>query len=95
MKTQNAHDALVAAFLAKGNTVTRCETGADSGISAREWSQAVRGEITAVGASARAERDAEYRAHEMHDTATEARLNGHRVTGFDSRGNVYTDRGRY
>lgn len=85
---------LVAAFLARGGTVTRCATGADSGFSSRDWHKAVRGETSRlVAPDVAAERAAEAQWHEAHDVAAEARLNGRRVTGLDNRGNVYVASG--
>ncbi|NKX37339.1 hypothetical protein HGG70_05245 [Rhodobacteraceae bacterium R_SAG4] len=95
MKIQGAYDDLMAQFLAKGGKVERCETGADSGFTSRDWSQAVRGECTLVGGDAQEERKAERAALELMDTMAEAKSNGHRITGYNSKGEVYTNKGIY
>lgn len=95
VKNQVSYAHLVAGFVAQGHAITVCKTGADSGISSRDWSQAVRGKTTAVALSVRDDRSAEALHHQMQDTATEARLNGQRVVGFDNKGDIYTSEGKY
>ena len=41
-------DDIIAAYLASGGTVTRCASGATSGISHREWKRLVRGETPEI-----------------------------------------------
>jgi len=41
----SSYDALVSAYFANGGTVTRLKPGQSNGMTARDWSRAVRGEL--------------------------------------------------
>jgi hypothetical protein len=74
---------MIAAFLAKKGA-TRVEAGARA-YSERSMYLAVRGEPVETEDQA-----SERRAERMAEQAMEARYNGHRVVGWDSRGNIET-----
>jgi hypothetical protein len=90
MKTEQE---LIAEFLANKGA-TKIPAG-ERAYNPRDIYNARRNGGKAMAESDRAERHAESMAESMADTAREAQLNGQRVTGYDSAGNIYTERGRY
>jgi hypothetical protein len=74
---------MMAEFLAKGGQVTKVDAGVRAIESDRTIYNAIRNGAKAVADDVAMCRASEQRYHRQHDAATEARMNGHRVTGFD------------